>query len=271
MTPEFTSVRSCCDTLERRRVSRRGGSAAAELRLHGERDRDPARLGQKDAPTLGRMAAMLARLHNRMDRQRFFASRGMEEGYASWLASELASRKAVVLAAIARSRGREQIVGYAYGRLEGRDWNTLRDAGGVGVDLYVVPRARRRGAGRLLLDALLRELVRRGAPHVVLHVAARNHRALAMFEAMGFRRTVVELAISPLRSAARWHRGALPDGGSDPLDGAERPDRRGRASTRMSAVGVSDSRSRRRVCLDPGPRRGYLQASGWLPSRSVKP
>ena len=118
----------------------------------------------EDAPTLGRMGATLARLHNRMDRQRFFASRGMEEGYASWLASELASRKAVVLAAIARSRGREQIVGYAYGRLEGRDWNTLRDAGGVGVDLYVVPRARRRGAGRLLLDALLRELVRRGAP-----------------------------------------------------------------------------------------------------------
>ena len=38
-----------------------------------------------------------------------------------------ASWKAVVLAAIARSRGREQIVGYAYGRLEGRDWNTLRD------------------------------------------------------------------------------------------------------------------------------------------------
>ena len=158
----------------------------------------------EDAPTLGRMGATLARLHNRMDRQRFFASRGMEEGYASWLASELASRKAVVLAAIARSRGREQIVGYAYGRLEGRDWNTLRDAGGVGVDLYVVPRARRRGAGRLLLDALLRELVRRGAPHVVLHVAARNHRALAMFEAMGFRRTVVELAIesTEIRGAA---------------------------------------------------------------------
>ena len=58
-----------------------------------------------------------------------------------------------------------------------------------------MPRARRRGAGRLLLDALVRELVRRGAPRVVIHVAARNHRALAMFEAMGFRRTLVELAI----------------------------------------------------------------------------
>jgi ribosomal protein S18 acetylase RimI-like enzyme len=153
----------------------------------------PAR--PEDAQALGRMGATLARLHNRMDPRRFFAGRGMEEGYASWLASELASRKAIVLAAIARSRGSEQLVGYAYGRLEGRDWNTLRDPCGVGVDLYVLPRARRRGAGRLLLDALVRELVRRGAPRVVIHVAARNHRALAMFEAMGFRRTLVELAI----------------------------------------------------------------------------
>jgi ribosomal protein S18 acetylase RimI-like enzyme len=148
-----------------------------------------------DAPALGRMGATLARLHHRMDARRFFASQGMEEGYASWLAKELASRKAVVLAAVTRSRGGEQLVGYAYGRLEGRDWNTLRDPSGVGVDLYVMPRARRRGAGRLLLEALLRELVRRGAPQVVIHVAARNARALGMFEGMGFRRTVVELAI----------------------------------------------------------------------------
>ena len=106
----------------------------------------------------------------------------------------MGSRKAVVLAAITRSRGREQIVGYAYGRLEGRDWNTLRDAAGVGVDLYVVPRERRRGASRLLLDALACELVRRGAPRVVIHVAARNRRARDL-RVDGFRKTVVDLAI----------------------------------------------------------------------------
>jgi ribosomal protein S18 acetylase RimI-like enzyme len=149
----------------------------------------------EEAPALGRMGATLARLHHRMDPRRFFGGRGMEEGYASWLARELASRKAVVLAAVTRTRGREQLLGYAYGRLEGRDWNTLRDACGVAVDLYVVPRARRSGTGRMLLDALVHELVRRGAPRVVLHVAARNQRALALFEGMGFRRTLVELAI----------------------------------------------------------------------------
>jgi ribosomal protein S18 acetylase RimI-like enzyme len=149
----------------------------------------------EDAPALGRMGATLARLHHRMDGRRVCAMPGMEDGYASWLAKEMGSRKAVVLAAVARARGREQIVGYAYGRLEGRDWNTLRDPAGVGVDLYVAPRARRRGAGRLLLEALARELVRRGAPRVVIHVAARNRGALELFEGMGFRRTVVELAI----------------------------------------------------------------------------
>jgi ribosomal protein S18 acetylase RimI-like enzyme len=100
-----------------------------------------------------------------------------------------------VLAAISRGRRSEQLVGYAYGRLEGRDWNTLRDPAGVGVDLYVAPRARRHGAGRQLLEALARELVRRGAPRVVIQVAARNARALAIFERMGFRRTMVELAV----------------------------------------------------------------------------
>jgi len=153
----------------------------------------PAR--PEDAPALGRMGARLARLHNRMDPRRFFLGSRMEEGYTSWLGREMASRQAVVLAATARSRGQEQVVGYAYGRLEGRDWNTLRERCGVGVDVYVVPRARRGGAGSLLLSALVRELIRRGARQVVIHVAARNHRALSIFEDMGFRRTLVELAI----------------------------------------------------------------------------
>ena len=153
----------------------------------------PAR--PEDAAALGRMGATLARFHHRLDRRRFFAGRGMEEGYAGWLAKEMASPKAVVLAAVARSRGRERLVGYAYGRLEGRDWNTLRDPAGVGVDLYVIPRARRRGAGRLLLEALVEALVSRGAPRVVIHVAAANRRALSIFESMGFRRTLVELAV----------------------------------------------------------------------------
>ena len=147
-----------------------------------------------DASTLGRFGARLARLHHRMDPRRFFASPGMEEGYASWLAREMRSRKAVVLVAVVRAPREDRIVGYAYGRLEGREWNTLRDPAGVAVDLYVLPAARGRGAGRGLLEALTAELAARGAPRVVLHVAARNAGALAPFERLGVRSTVVELA-----------------------------------------------------------------------------
>jgi ribosomal protein S18 acetylase RimI-like enzyme len=183
----------------------------------------PAR--PEDARALGGMGATLARLHHRMDPRRFFARRGMEAGYAAWLAREARTRKAIVLAAVSLARGRERLVGYAYGRLEGRDWNTLRDRAGVGIDLYVVPAARRRGTGRLLLEALVRELVRRGAPRVVIQVAARNARALALFEGMGFRRTVVELAVEADAQAAAPRRerpSARPRGGPQ----AARPRRR---------------------------------------------
>jgi ribosomal protein S18 acetylase RimI-like enzyme len=144
----------------------------------------------RDLPALARLGAKLAREHHAMDPERFFApEEPLEEGYAWWLGKERASRKAVVLAGALRGR----IVGYAYGRLEPRDWNTLRDRCGVGVDLWVEPRARRAGVGTALVEALVAALAARGAPRVVLNVAARNPRAARLFGALGFRETMVEL------------------------------------------------------------------------------
>ena len=81
-----------------------------------------------DLPALARLGARLARMHHQMDPRRFFVVPGMEEGYAWWLGKERRSRKAVVLTAVRRGRaGREAIVGYAYGRIEPRDWNSLRE------------------------------------------------------------------------------------------------------------------------------------------------
>jgi ribosomal protein S18 acetylase RimI-like enzyme len=152
----------------------------------------PARAA--DGPALGRLGRTLSRLHHRLDARRFFAVAD-SDGYAAWLTKEAARRNAVVLVAVRRRARREQVVGYAYGHLAGTDWETLRPPAGVAVDLYVAPRLRRRGLARRLVEALTAELGARGATLVVLHVAARNARALAAFEAMGFRRTMVELAI----------------------------------------------------------------------------
>jgi ribosomal protein S18 acetylase RimI-like enzyme len=144
-----------------------------------------------DLPALARLGAGLARWHHRLDPGRFFTVDGMEQGYAWWLGKELGNRGAVVLAA---TRGR-RVVGYAYGRIEPRDWNTLRERCGVGVDLVVAPGFRRRGLGRRLVEGLVQRLAARGAPRLLIDVAAANPRAQAAFRRMGFRPTMLEMAV----------------------------------------------------------------------------
>jgi ribosomal protein S18 acetylase RimI-like enzyme len=137
------------------------------------------------------MGAELAREHHRLDPQRFFVpEEPIEEGYAWWLGKELASPRAAILVA---ARGR-RVLGYTYGRIERRDWNTLRERCAVGVDLWVAPEARRGGVGRRLVEALAVRFAGRGEPRLVLQVAARNPLARRVFAGLGFRETVVELA-----------------------------------------------------------------------------
>jgi RimJ/RimL family protein N-acetyltransferase len=148
----------------------------------------------EDLPALASLGARLARMHHRFDPRRFFVVPGMEEGYAWWLGKERRNRKAVVLAAVRVGRGgKETVVGYAYGRLEPRDWNSLREGCGVGIDLMVEPRARRAGVGAALVEALAAGLARRGAPRVVIQVASQNPEAQAVFGRLGFRPTMVEM------------------------------------------------------------------------------
>ncbi len=143
-----------------------------------------------DLPALARLGASLARLHHAFDPARFFLpEEPIEDGYAWWLGKELRNRRAVILAAASRGR----VIGYAYGRLEGRDWNALRDACGVAVDLWVEPGARGAGLGGRLTDALVAALEERGAERVVLSAAARNPAARRLFRKLGFRPTMIEM------------------------------------------------------------------------------
>ncbi|HEX9050010.1 MAG TPA: GNAT family N-acetyltransferase [Anaeromyxobacter sp.] len=145
----------------------------------------------EDLPALARLGAKLARAHHAWDPARFFLpEEPIEEGYAWWLGKELRNRRAVILAAERRGR----VLGYAYGRLEPRDWNMLRDACGVAVDLWVEPGARRAGLGGRLTDALAAALEARGAERVVLYVASRNPAARRLFRRLRFRPTLLELA-----------------------------------------------------------------------------
>ena len=141
-------------------------------------------------PTVGRLGALLVRLHHDFDPQRFMAAtRHTPAGYASFLGSQLDEEDVVVM--VAESDG--EVIGYAYAAVEPRDWMSLRDTAGVLHDIIVDPARRQHGVGRQLLDATLAFLQSRGAPRVVLETAERNEPAQRLFAKAGFRRTMIEM------------------------------------------------------------------------------
>lgn len=142
-----------------------------------------------DAPTLGRMGAALARLHHEFDPQRFMLPDDVESGYRWWLGREAKKQDAVVI--VAELDG--EVVGYAYGRVEGVDWNALLDRCGGFHDLWVDEKARRAGVGVMLAEELMRRLTALGVPRVVLHTAAKNEPAQRLFAKLGWRPTMVEM------------------------------------------------------------------------------
>jgi ribosomal protein S18 acetylase RimI-like enzyme len=144
---------------------------------------------ERDRVDLGRMAAVLVRMHHAFDPQRFLIFEPIEEGYGRWLVRETTNEKAFVL--VAEHEGK--VVGYVYGTLDGRDWMALRDACGVLQDIFVDEPSRRSGVAKQLLEALSERLKERGAPRVVLSTAAKNEGAQRFFESMGFRRTMIEM------------------------------------------------------------------------------
>jgi ribosomal protein S18 acetylase RimI-like enzyme len=152
----------------------------------------PAR--EEDVTELGRMAASMVRMHHAFDPTRFLLIEGnergtLEQGYGNWLVRESKNPKAMVLVAEIESK----IVGYTYATLEDRDWMLLRDACGGLQDIWVDETARRSGVARKLVTEMCARFVPMGAPRVVLMTAAKNEGAQKFFEAMGFRRTMIEM------------------------------------------------------------------------------
>jgi ribosomal protein S18 acetylase RimI-like enzyme len=151
-----------------------------------------------DLPRVARLAAELVRQHHRMDARRFMLIEPIAEGYLAFFRKELTRKRVVILVAesppaAGAPAGDPAIVGYAYGTLEGRNWNDLLDACGKLNDLFVAPEARRAGAGALLVKEMLSALRARGAPRVVLLTAWMNEAAHAFFARLGFRRTMLEM------------------------------------------------------------------------------
>ena len=143
-----------------------------------------------DLPAIGRLGALLVRLHHDFDPKRFIPeSPRTAERYAAFLGSQLGNSTVVVL--VAERDG--TVLGYTYASVEGFDYMTLRGPAGVLNDIVVDPAHRGEGVGRALLDATLAALEAQGAPRVVLSTAEQNHAAQQLFARAGFRRTMIEM------------------------------------------------------------------------------
>jgi ribosomal protein S18 acetylase RimI-like enzyme len=143
-----------------------------------------------DVPTLGRLGALLVRLHNQLDSKRFIpATPKTEEGYGWFLGTQI--DKPDVFVCVAETDAK--VVGYFYAGMEGMDYMALRGPAGALYDIVVDPAFRGQGIGRQLLTKALAMLKDRGAPRVVLSTAQGNEAAQHLFETAGFRRTMIEM------------------------------------------------------------------------------
>jgi ribosomal protein S18 acetylase RimI-like enzyme len=144
----------------------------------------------QDEHAIGRLGAMLVAEHHEFDRRRFIAPMPLlPERYGQFLVSQIRRPEMLVLVAEKDS----VVVGYTYAGMEGNDYMALRGPAGVVYDLVVDPTRRRQGIGSALLGAALDGLNKLGAPRVLLFTAEKNHVAQALFDRLGFRRTMIEM------------------------------------------------------------------------------
>jgi ribosomal protein S18 acetylase RimI-like enzyme len=143
----------------------------------------------RDLPKIAQLAGQLVRQHYDFDAKRFLFIEDPEAGYEWWFGKELENKKAFIACALLERK----IVGYAYARLEPKDWNALLDAHGALHDIFVSEAARGQGIGRMLLEHVGNALRERGAARIILHTATKNLAAQRLFAAFGFRKTMIEM------------------------------------------------------------------------------
>jgi len=143
-----------------------------------------------DLAALGRLGTLLMRVHYEFDPQRFIRPlRGVEQGYASFLGSQLEADDAIVL--VAERDG--AVIGYIYAAIEPPSWKELRDRAGYIHDVLVEEESRQSGIAEALMNAAIDWLRTRNVPRVVLGTASQNDKAQRLFRRLGFRPTMIEM------------------------------------------------------------------------------
>src|SRR3954470_19023324 len=103
------------------------------------------RAAPADMSAVGRLGALLVRLHHEFDAARFIAaSPSTAKGYGSYLGTQLEEPNVVVL--VAESDG--DVIGYTYAGVEGWDYMALRGPAGGVYHNFVDSGRGGRGGGR---------------------------------------------------------------------------------------------------------------------------
>ena len=144
-----------------------------------------------DLPAVGALAAGLVTAHHQWDPRRFFTTPDVSRSYQDYFRAQLGNRDVLLL--VAERSG--AVAGYLYGSVEGRDWAMLLENHGAVHDVFVAPEARHQGAARALMHEATARFRQRGLERVVLYAATANAEGQALFESLGFRRTMVELTL----------------------------------------------------------------------------
>ena len=141
-----------------------------------------------DLPVLTEFGLALARLHASFDEQRFVVPD--ESSFRRFFEGELAREHAVILIAEIDNAP----IGYAFVRLEPASIEALLDPAAWLHDLFIAPDARAVGAGRRLVEAAFDAARSLGSHKLMLGVSPHNASGRALFERMGFRPTMIEMA-----------------------------------------------------------------------------
>jgi len=148
------------------------------------------RATEADLEAIGRLGALLMRVHYQFDRARFMRpQRGIEEGYAAFLGTQLDDTDSIVL--VAEEKG--EVVGYIFAAVEPPSWKELRDRAGYIHDVLVEEGSRGRGIAEGLITAAIEWLRTRDVPRVVLGTSSQNTGAQRLFQRLGFRPTMIEM------------------------------------------------------------------------------
>ena len=145
-----------------------------------------------DRDALGRLGVLLMDVHYNFDSRRFLQpGTHASAGYARFLVSQLDDPDSVIF--VAEDDG--TVVGYCYAVIEPMSWKELRDEAGFISDLALDPGARRRGAGRKLVEAAIAWFRERRLARVMLWTSTQNTAARELFLSAGFRPTMTEMTL----------------------------------------------------------------------------